>query len=168
LRTRTQSSRSNAFPESSRCGPNTGVPPQQAHGGIQGQPCGGFMVSKKNMPAAPPPTGVAGAERLSRAVQRTWRRRPVAGHTPVGLAVVWGARRRWLGCWARRRRGSRRPAIGRLSWVGVAGRGGGAEFAIGWGLRGEAAACFFWGCAACRLRFAHEAETEDANLWCLL
>jgi hypothetical protein len=31
-----------------------------------------------------------GGERLSRAVQRKRRRRPVGGHTPVGLAAVGG------------------------------------------------------------------------------
>jgi hypothetical protein len=44
-----------------------------------------------------------GGKRLRRAVQRTRRRRPIGGHTPViGSA------------WARRRRGSRRPAVERL------------------------------------------------------
>jgi hypothetical protein len=62
----------------------------------------------------PRPQGGSKSKGLSRAVQRTRRRRPVGGRTPVGLAAGGGARRRWLGCWARRRRGSRRPAVERL------------------------------------------------------
>jgi hypothetical protein len=62
---------------------------------------------------------------LSRAVQRTRQRRPGVGHTPVGRATAGGSTAGWLGCWARRRRGSRRPTIERLgdrlrAWSGPA------------------------------------------------
>jgi hypothetical protein len=83
-----------------------------------------------------------GGKRPSRAVQRTRRRRPVGGHTPVGLATAGGLAEIAAGVLgtARRRRGSRRQAVERL---------GERRIPRAWSGPARGRPVFFWGRPRC-------------------